>query len=276
MAENKIAAGPVSGANGVREAVCVHTRKIYSSVRDKDCIEDLRFYPTENAQSVLQTAQSVRGGRVELLYTYVDVEPVNFNRGFYTVDMRFYYRVVLQVMNGGPRYTEIEGLSTFAKRVILYGSEGGAKTFSSGRIPGAPGFRSNLNANMPIAVVEAVDPLLLSAKIVDAACPCGYDNLINGVPPFIVDAFDDALVFEENAARKICLSIGQFSITRLERDTQLLIPVYDYCIPSDESDCGATDASSSEDPCELFDGVTFPVDEFFPPNENHCTCNGNT
>ncbi len=272
MAENKVAAGPVNGAGGVREAVCVHTRKIYSSVRDKDCIEDLRFYPTENAQSILQSAQSVRGGRVELLYTYVDVEPVNFNRGYYTVDMRFYYRVVLQVMNGGPRYTEVEGLSTFAKRVILYGSEGGAKRFTSVAVPGAPDFPPFPNVNMPLAVVEAVDPLLLSAKIVDPACQCGYDNLINGVPPFILDAFGDPLVFDENGMRKICISIGQFSITRLERDTQLLIPACDYCIPSEESDCGATDGISSEDPCEMFDGVAFPVDEFFPPNENRCSC----
>ncbi len=28
------------------EAVCIHTRKIYDSCRDKDCVEDLRVYPT--------------------------------------------------------------------------------------------------------------------------------------------------------------------------------------------------------------------------------------
>ena len=54
---DKVAAGHVGGANGAREAVCIHTKKIYSSCRDKDCIEDLRFYPTATAQSVLSTAQ---------------------------------------------------------------------------------------------------------------------------------------------------------------------------------------------------------------------------
>ena len=42
---DKVAAGPVGGANGAREAVCIHTKKIYSSCRDKDCIEDLRSPP---------------------------------------------------------------------------------------------------------------------------------------------------------------------------------------------------------------------------------------
>ena len=41
----KVMPGPVEDLGGIREAVCIHTRKIYDSCRDKDCIEDLRFYP---------------------------------------------------------------------------------------------------------------------------------------------------------------------------------------------------------------------------------------
>lgn len=151
---DKVAAGPVGGANGAREAVCIHTKKIYSSCRDKDCIEDLRFYPTATAQSVLSTAQGLRGGSAELIYTFVDVEPVNFNRGYYTVDMHFFYRITLQALNGSTRYTEIEGLATFDKRVVLFGSESGAKIYSS--IPEANAIDAplNLTANLPTAVVE--------------------------------------------------------------------------------------------------------------------------
>ena len=36
----KVMPGPVEGTGGIREAVCVHTRKIYDSCRDKDCIMD--------------------------------------------------------------------------------------------------------------------------------------------------------------------------------------------------------------------------------------------
>ena len=50
MAE-KVTAGPITSANGVREAVCIHTKKIFSSCKDKDCIEDLTFYPTATAQA---------------------------------------------------------------------------------------------------------------------------------------------------------------------------------------------------------------------------------
>ena len=59
------------------------------------------------------------------------------------------------------------------------------------------------------------------------------------------------------------MSLWQFSIIRLERDTQLLMPIYDYCLPEKECTCGGNE----DDPCEIFRHVKFPVDEFFPPNQ---------
>lgn len=265
---DKVTAGPVSGANGVREAVCIHTKKIYSSCRDKDCIEDLRFYPTASAQSILAATQNIRGGSAELLYTFVDVEPVNFNRGYYTVDMRFFYRVILQAMNGSARYTEIEGLATFDKRVVLFGSESGAKIYSSvpeANVVDAP---LNLTTNLPTAVVEVVDPMLLCVHFADNCnCRCGCDRgTLTGVPEGILASFDEPIIFDESAIRRVCISLGQFSTVRLERDTQLLIPVYDYCIPSNECTLAAVGDCCAEDPCKVFDAVEFPLDDFFPPN----------
>ena len=121
--------GPVCDLSSVRESVCIHTRKIFDSCRDKDCVEDLRFYPTASAMELLSGCQMVRGGTAELLYVYTDVEPVTFNRGFYSIDMRFFYRVTLQVGTGTPRCAGAEGLCVFDKRCILFGSEGSAKIF---------------------------------------------------------------------------------------------------------------------------------------------------
>ena len=33
---------------------------------------------------------------------------------------------------------------------------------------------------------------------------------------------------------RLYVTLGQFSIIRMERDTQLLIPAYDYCLPEKE------------------------------------------
>ncbi|MEG2429651.1 MAG: hypothetical protein RSA99_04635, partial [Oscillospiraceae bacterium] len=56
-----------------------------------------------------------------------------------------------------------------------------------------------------------------------------------------------------------CISIGLFSIVQLERTVQMMIPVYDFCIP--EKEC----VSTTDDPCEMFKKIKFPVNDFFPP-----------
>ena len=264
MPEN-VMPGPVNDLSRISEAVCIHTKKIFDSCRDKDCMEDLRFYPTANAQAVLQNAQNVKGGSAELLYVYTDVEPVTFNRGFYSVDMRFFYRVRLQVYTGMPRYTEAEGLCVFDKRAILFGSEGNAKIFTSDTVIDELDVPGRMHTNLPTAVVEAVDPIVLSSRIVgnnDAPVPVFNNGIaLTEVPAFIAQTFDSELNLANTDGARYYVTLGQFTLVRLERDTQLLIPVYDYCVPQTECPSG-----SQEDPCGLFQNVPFPINEFFPPN----------
>lgn len=257
----KIMPGPVEDARGIREAVCIHTKKIYDSCRDKDCIEDLRFYPKLQCVDVLNRALSVKGGTAKLLYVYVDVEPVNFNRGFYTVDMRFFYAVTLQAYLSCPAPITVEGLCVFDKRVILFGSEGNAKIFSSELRVGEPDVQMMQRSNLPTAVVETVDPIVLDAKLVDCCARRDCDCDLCEVPGFVNSCFGGELSSGDDC-RRVYITLGQFSLVRLERDTQVLIPVYDYCLPTKE--CAGS--GGGEDPCCLFRNIAFPVNEFFPPN----------
>ena len=152
----RVVPGPVEGPDGIREAVCIHTKKIYDSCRDKDCLENLRFYPKLQCVDVVNRALTVKGGTARLLHIYVDVEPVSFNRGFYTVDLRFFYCVTLQAYLSGPIPVPVEGLCVFDKRVILFGSEGNAKIFSSEFREGAPDPQLLRKTNLPVAVAEAM------------------------------------------------------------------------------------------------------------------------
>ena len=151
----KVAPGPVSDDRCIREAVCIHTKKIFDSCKDKDCIEDLRVYPTCGSQEVLDRALSVKAGTAELLYAYIDVEPVGFNRGFYTVDVRYFYRITADAFIGAARPIEVCGLAVFDKRAILFGSEGGAKSFSSDS-PSVCSCQDLMGSSLPTAHVEAI------------------------------------------------------------------------------------------------------------------------
>ena len=149
----KVMPGPVADCAGIREAVCVHTRKIMDACRDKDCIEDLRVYLTKSSQCALDRACNVKAGCAELLFVSTNVEPICFNKGFYTVDVRYFYKITADAFVGAARPVEITGLAVFDKRVILFGSEGCSKTFTSDMVLDC----ANLpQANQPLAVVEAV------------------------------------------------------------------------------------------------------------------------
>ena len=258
----KVVPGPVSEERCIREAVCIHTKKIFDSCKDKDCIEDLRVYPTRGCQEVIDRAVSVKAGCAELLYAYIDVEPVTFNRGFYTVDVRYFYRITADAFVGAARPVEISGLAVFDKRVILFGSEGSAKVFSSQGQEKALDVQNLPTRSLPTAVVESVDPIILSMKLVDV-CECRPCDCCCEIPPAICACFPEELVMG-GGVHRLYVTLGQFSIIRMERDTQLLIPAYDYCLP--EKDCTCQGAECGEDPCEIFRRVQFPVDEFFPPN----------
>ncbi len=192
---------------------------------------------------------------------YIDVEEITFNRGFYTIDIRYFYKVRGEALGLTSSPTEFCGLSVFDKRVILFGSEGNARIFTS---------QSSLNnvdpatlgrTNMPTAVVDAVDPVVLGMRLADRCdcCLCDYD-VIGSLPSFIYEAFDDSLILTDTEKR-VYVTLGQFSIIRLERDSQLLMPAYDYCMP--EKECVG---SNDDSPCDLFNKICFPVDEFFPPD----------
>ena len=174
----KVVPGPVEDSRGIREAVCIHTRKIFDSCRDKDCVEDLRFYPKLQCVDVINRALSVKGGSATLLYVYVDVEPVSFNRGFYTVDMRFFYNVTLQAYLSCPAPVTVEGLCVFDKRAILFGSEGNAKIFSSKMRVGEPDVQMMKRSNLPIAVVDVIDTKCACWLCYFAACAWGVDSYL--------------------------------------------------------------------------------------------------
>lgn len=267
----KIVPGPLQDCDSAaREAVCINTRKIFDSCRDQDCVEDLRFYPVLNGQDIVNNAVSVKGAKAELLHVYTDVEPINFNRGFYTVDLRYFYRVTLQVCTGCARPTEVEGLCVFDKRVILFGSEGSAKVFSSDGCMNRMDAESIEKSNLPTAVVEAVDPIVLNTKLVESCERRCCDCDVCEIPGCICDCFGSELSGIDQGKR-IFVTLGQFSIVRLERDTQLLIPSFNYCMPEKECACGGCGA----DPCELFRSIEFPVNEFFPPNALEKNCDYN-
>ncbi len=241
-------------------AISIHTRKITDSCRDKDCIEDLRVYLTRSSQQTLDTAATAKVRCADLMYTYIDVEPVAFDRNHYCIDVTFYYRILADAVLGSSRPAALSGLAVFSKRVVLCGEESCARIFTSDTRLCGPDGLTRMSANLPTAVVEALDPMVLSSKVREI-CECRECSLIQ-IPQGILNLFDEELVLS-GESRRLYVSLGQFSIIRLERDAQITVPMAEYSIPTkeccDSPGCG-------EDPCEMFSRIPFPTERFAPRN----------
>ncbi len=258
-------ANPACDLRGIKEAVCVHTDKVTDSCLAKDCIEDLRVYLTLDSQRALDQATSAKARFVELVHVNICVEPVPFNTGYHTADITFYYRVLGEASVCSGRPVTITGLAVFCKRLVLFGGDASSKTYYS-RDCACQNKQSVVNCGLPTAAVEVVDPLILGSSLCDVCactCPCEPPE----IPQAILDCFDDELVLK-GECKRLLITIGQFSITRMQRSTQLLLPAFDYCIPNKQ--CPSSGVSAAESPCEMFSQIDFPIDAFFPSRNDTC------
>ncbi len=237
----------------------INTRKITDACRDKDCIEDLRVYLTCSSQNLLNSAASVRVRCADLIHACIEVEPVAFDRNHYCVDVTFFYRILADAVVSSNRPCTLTGLAVFSKRVVLCGEDSRAHVFTSEtRMHGADG-PTSYHVNRPTAVVEVLDPMVLSSKVTEN-CECACGEVVPQIGAEVTAMFDEELVINGDQ-RRLLVTLGQFSIIRLERDAQFVIQVLDPCIPTKE--CADT-AGSAEDPCEMFSRIPFPTHQFCP------------
>ena len=282
---DKICHGSNCSGSGGPEAVCIHTTKVYDQCKSKECIRNLRvFLPNDDQCFIDSSNVTVKAREAELLHASMDVEKIAFNRGFYTIDIRFFYKITVEACNGGrPRI--LEGLSVFDKRCILFGSEGGAHIFTSKCSKCALDGHLQNRSNLPTAVVEVVDPIILDARVVfpssdccatvccnnNGCSCCNCSTELREVPQAICGCFQGQELSLDSSGNQLIVTLGQFSIIKLERDIQLLMPACDICIP--EKDCNTSCAGAGDarqDPCAVFSTFAFPVDEFFPPRCQPC------
>ncbi len=262
---DKCGTGVQCSPENLRDALSIHTRKITDSCRDKDCIEDLRVYLTQSSQSLLETAASAKVRCADLICTYIDVEPMAFDRNHYCIDVTFYYRILADAVIGTGRPAALCGLAVFSKRAVLCGENSPAHIFTSRTRLGDADGPTAYSVNRPTAVVEVLDPMVLGSKVrCVRECGCTDPGPVQ-IPGPICKMFEEPLILNGEKTR-LFVTLGQFSIIRLERDVQLTVPVVGYSIPQKEC---CDNPGCAEDPCEMFSRIPFPTAQFTPQG---CDC----
>ena len=108
--------------------------------------------------------------------------------------------------------------------------------------------------------VEVATPICLDVKLVEKCrnfgnCCCNIDS----VPESVKSQFDGNF-HESEGINELFVSVGLFSVIRMERPVQIIVPASRFCLPERES----TSANNSSDPCHVFGKLSFPIEEFFP------------
>ena len=236
------------------EAVCVDAMRVFDSCSAQDCLEDLQFVFSTEDQATVNAADYIKSKDITITGVTFTIDPVPFNKGFYTVDITYSFRAEIDAYTAdAPLPDTIYGTSTFSKKVILYGSEGSTQRFVSNEPAAAvassttSGCACNCDCGaMPVASVNVASPMCLDAKL---------------VPDTTQEGEQDVLI-----------TIGIFAIVQLSRPVPILIPSYDYCMPGKEC------STNTDTPCELFEALQFPTNEFFPRpiSPNGCCCQNNS
>lgn len=241
--------------NTFEDAVCVEAMRVFDSCSSQDCLEDLLVTVEADTQTLLNSASHVKVPSAEVIDAAFTVDAVPFNKGFYSVDITYTFRLDMEITSCGEAaaVTNAVGTCRFNKKVILFGSEGNTKSFRSDEPNGTVINPGDTGSILPIASVSVVDPIVLGTKFICTPCQplsnCGFD--CNDGQSCQEEQFDPA-------NRQVRVTLGQFSIIKLERPVPVLVPIYDYCIPLKEC------SSNTDSPCEVFEKISFPTDEFFP------------
>ncbi len=233
------------------ETMPIQVNRVFDSCSDRDCFSNLQI---SLEKELVATLTLVKSRCVRVSDICITVEPVPFNRGFYSIDLTYTFQIELMAYErscGSP--TLITGTALASKNVILYGGESNTKTFfSNGEQIGETNTCCEI-VNLPTAAVHVVDPIALEARIVSVPSVDG-----------------------ETPTRAVTMTLGLFSVVELFRPVTILVPTYEYTIPTKE--CRA----DAESPCAVFDKLRFPAEEFSPgsfsvaPREQNCGCTEHT
>lgn len=254
-------------ACSARETVCIDCNRVMDSCKDKDCFSDVRVILTEYGQELIEKCPAIRVKSTKIVGVNIDTEPVQFNRGFYQILIRFYVRIVFEACVNVGRPQEFEGIAVCDKKVILYGSEGNVSIFKSCPVCDfcSPDSEGSASTNLPTVVLETVDPIVLSICVADndrccCKCCCSCE-----IPDNIACLVNGALTDGSDGCKRLLVTLGFFSVVRIERPGQYLVQATEYSVP--EKECVAAD---EEDPCAIFERMAFPVNEFSPPSYGKC------
>ena len=233
---------------------CIIALKVYDSCRQQDCLTEEELGPAKAAENITIAGTEYRAGEIieppaaaadvtidrlrVRRVTIADKEQCSFKPGYWDITLNYVFEYSLTFRNGeGCFIGTIRAVSTFSKRVSLFGSIGTDIVISTDL------FSHHGSGNV---VLDAEPFVFVEAKAVPLDAKIIYSRS-NGCT--------------ELRASHVAVTIGLFTIIKLFRLVQLSVESRGFCVPPE---CPEV---SPFNPCDFFDSIDFPFDIFSPPQK---------
>ena len=148
-----------SGLGTGKETACIEANRVLDSCRDRDCYENVQVFLTAFGNEIIERTGNIRVKNSCIAWSSITVDPIAFNKGFYTVNLRLYIKITFEACLAPGRIQEFDGVAVIDKNVVLFGGESNLNVFKSN---GTSGFCEQPNevccveGNVPTAVVDSV------------------------------------------------------------------------------------------------------------------------
>lgn len=244
----------LSCLDGFRELVPIKVNRIFDSCSDRDCLSNIPVIL--DIGELPCNINVVKCKCVKIADISINIEAVPFNKGFFSIDLTYTFRVeILAYEKACDNPMLLTGTAYANKNCILYGSEANTKTFFSNGMKLGETNCCCETVNMPSANVQVVEPIALETRIGTVCC-------------------NDDMCGDGCCQRKrtVIMTLGVFSVVEVTRPITIMVPTYNYTIPQKEC------CADKETPCDIFDRIKFPTEEFLPSaiepdNTGGCGCN---
>ncbi|HIT72784.1 hypothetical protein B5E58_03930 [Tyzzerella sp. An114] len=250
--------------------------RTYSCGCDDCCKDSEPVTPPSNASSV-----SVRDLVLSKI-SIVSKKKNPFKNCYWDVEVRFTFVYTLMFKSSeGCEICSVRATSSYNTKVTLYGSDAGDVVVASDLY-----CSNDLLSSGPFVSVEGKAIGLLAelkytnrSSCCDCNCGCGCDcncdcgcdcgcNNCNGCNN------NCNITLSGSYPVAVCVTIGLFAVIKLFRPVNIVVKTEGFCIPDE-----CKGPSTTEDPCDFFNNLEFPMSLFEPgftgKVSNNSSDNGN-
>ena len=86
----------ICGTGAGKDTVCIEANRVLDSCRDRDCYENIKVLLTGFGNEIIERTTNIRVKSSCIAWSNITVDPIAFNRGFYSINIGYILSLYLK------------------------------------------------------------------------------------------------------------------------------------------------------------------------------------